>query len=97
MNTYALGVKKTYTDLTTSLDKEVYEVEKVFNEEEEALASIPQYDIYIRLMMNKIDTNGILKAYETKVLSFEGELTKDQIQAMLTSAPDMLWGRGKSI
>ena len=97
MNTYALIVKKTYTDLTTQLFIDRYDVEKVFDSEEEAYASLPQYDVYIRLMIDKIDTNGVLKGYETKVLSLEGELTKEQVQAMLTAAPDMLWGRGKSI
>ena len=97
MNTYALIVKKTYSDLTTQLFIDRYDVEKVFNSEEEAYASLAQYDVYIRLMIDKIDTNGVLKGYETKVLSFEGELTKEQVQAIISSAPDMLWGRGKSI
>ena len=96
METYALAVKKNYTDLSTGLDKDVYAIEAVYDAEEEALASIPQYDVFIKLAINSIDTNGILKGFESKVIRFEGKLDRIQAQALFDSASEMIWNSSKT-
>ena len=86
MNTYALCIKRTYKDLTTSIDKDVFEIVDVYGNQEEAEDALLGYDVYARLYLNKIDTKGIFKSFVSKVITFEGQVTKEQAQAMMDAS-----------
>lgn len=93
--TYAVLAKKTYQDLTTSLEVDVYEAIKVLDNADEANETREQYEAYCGMLVNKIDSNGIFKYVDTKVVALEGKYTLDQVSTMLRVAKDFVWNRGR--
>ena len=97
MYTYVVISKKTYLDLSTSTDKEVYEIIRVLNNQDEANDVCEQYEAYCGMLLNKIDINGILLHVETKSIVFEGTYDMDQVTNIFNRAPEVIWNRGKRV
>jgi xanthine dehydrogenase molybdopterin-binding subunit B len=95
MYTYAVVVKKTYQDLSTSLSTDVYEVPKVFDNEDDAQTTLLDYIAYSAVIRNKIDVNGLITDVDVKTISLEGNYSIEQVKALLNVAGPSIWNKGK--
>ena len=95
MNTYALVMKKTYTELVSQVDRDYYETINVYQSPEQADYESERFNtsfiVYRNQFLGKIDTKGILKSVETRVLVFDGQLDKQSVQGILNASGGTIW------
>ena len=89
--TYAVIVKKEYQDLVTTLSNDKFEVVNVFDNIDDANVLLSEQEGIMLSNLNKIDTNGILLSYQTKILPLEGKYDIIQVQSIVNALQNKIF------
>ena len=89
--TYAIVIRKEYQNIVTTLSEVIYEVVDVYDSFEMADNMLKNTEGELLSNLNKIDSNGFFKSFQSKILPMEGKYDKTQAQSIVNVLKDKVF------